>query len=179
VTTILRQLPFYEDQSSLRIHGGPAVTIRHHQIDLWVSLSRPGLPSLPPSARRFPAVLDPGFNDTFLIQERHFTDWAALALAEYQALGFLSVHGRRVPLLDADLWLHPNRPGYRDQMASKAPFRVELGTGIGVCPLPLDSPRLPLLGLLGLRRADLQLFLDCRRCRVELKTVRRFWFFGE
>ena len=86
---ILRKLPFYEAETTLRIPGGPVVPIKHHQIVLWVSVTRPGLSQFPPNARR-----------------------------------------------------------------------------------------LPLLGMLGLRRADLQVFLDCRKCQVWMRTPRRFWLFG-
>jgi hypothetical protein len=136
VPTILRKLPFYEDQRTLRIQGGPAVLIKHHQMIVWVSITQAGLLEFPAEARRFPAVLDPGFNDTFLMQEEHFRDWAGLSAQDSNVLGFLSVYGRHAPLLDADLWLHGNRAGHRDQFALHPPFRLELNSGLGVCPAP-------------------------------------------
>lgn|SRR5262249_18701725 len=176
--TILRDLPFYEDQRTLSIPDGPAITIRHHQIILWVSITPPGLVELPSSARRLPAVLDTGFNDTFLMQEQHFRAWAGQSPHAFDVLESLSVHTHRVPLLDADVWLHCNRAGHRDEFASRLPFRLELSTGIAVSPAVVGAPRLPLLGLLALRRANLHLYLDCERCRVSLRTPRRFWFIG-
>jgi hypothetical protein len=161
----------------LRVPGGPVVTIKHHQIIVWVSITEAGLPEFPPDARRLPAVLDTGFNDTFLIQEQHFTARAGLSPQDFEVLDFLSVYGRNVPLLDADVWLHRNQPGHRDWLSSQPPFRLELNSGIGVCPVLANAPRLPLLGILGLRRADLQCFIDCQGCRVSLRTPRRFWFF--
>jgi hypothetical protein len=179
VPTILRKLPFYEDQRTLRVPGGPAVTIKHHQIILWVSVTRPHAPGLPVNAGRFPAVLDTGFNDNFLLQEEHLVRWAGLAPQDLPQVDFLAAAGQRIPLHDADVWLHPNRPGFRDQFSGAPPFCLELDSGIGVWPSGLPGARrLPLLRLRGLRRADLQLWIDCQKCQVWLRTPRRFWFFG-
>src|SRR5205807_585504 len=72
-----------------------------------------------------------------------------------------------IPLREADVWIHPNVPGFRDQLANRAPFRLELPGGIAVWPAALPGARrLPLLGVAGLRRADLQVFLDCHKCQV-------------
>jgi len=179
VPTILRKLPFYEEQTTLRVPGGPAVAIKHHQIVVWVSLTRPGLSQLPVEARRFPAVLDTGFNGNFLIAEQQVVEWAGIAPQEFQWINFLVADGQPIALRDADVWIHPNQPGFRDQLSAGRPFRLELHDGIGVWPSAIPGARrLPLLGLLGLRRADLQAFLDCWRCRVWLRTPKRFWFFG-
>jgi hypothetical protein len=56
------------------------------------------------------------------------------------------------------------------------PYQID--SGIAVYPEGTPAvPRLPLLGLRGLRRADLQLHVDCRKCRVDLHTPRPFWPF--
>jgi hypothetical protein len=177
VPTILRKHPFYEDQRALRAPDGSLVTIRHHQIVVWVSITQAAPPEFPANARRFPAVLDTGFNDTFLIQEQHLAGWAGLSARDLGMLGLLTVYARRVPLLDADVWLHRNETGHRDRLSLHPPFRLELNSGIGVCPIPINAPRLPLLGMLSLRRANLQLTVDCGKCLITLRTPRRFWFF--
>jgi hypothetical protein len=175
---ILRQLPIFDQATTLRVPNGPVVPIKPLQIICWASITPPGLAALPPGAQRFPVVIDTGFNDNFLLQAQHFTTWAGLALQDFTAMDFLSVYGQRVPLLDVDIWLYRNIPGHRDQLANALPFRLQLDSGVGVCPASLNAPRLPLLGMRALRRNDLQLFLDSRACRLWLRTPRRFWFFG-
>ena len=108
--TVLRRLPFFET-STTALLGNERLTIKPYQIIVWVSITKAGLPEFPPNARRLPAVLDTGFNDTFLIQEQHFTAWAGLSPQDFEVLEFLSVYGRNVPLLDADVWLHRNQRG--------------------------------------------------------------------
>lgn len=178
MSKILRKLPFFDRATTLRIPGGPVVDLKHDQIILWVSITGPGLPECPPETPRFPAVLDTGFNDNFLIQEQHLTAWAGLSPRSLDCVEFMSAYGQNVPLLDADVWLYRNQSGHRDQLLPSPPFRLELKSGVGVCPVPVSAPRLPLLGVRGLRRAGLQLFADFHRCRVWLRTRRRFWLFG-
>jgi hypothetical protein len=142
---------------------------KHHAA--WISSNSNAL-------RRFPAVLDTGFNDTLLMQEAQFRSWAGLAPRDLEVLDFITVSTHRVPLLDADIWLHPNLSGHRDLFASEPPFRLEVSTGIGVTPATAAAPRLPLLGTLALRRARLHLNIDYEKCHVSLHTPRRLWFFG-
>lgn len=176
MASILRKLPFYEDSRTLRVPGGPVLTIKHHQIIVWVSITLPEIQEFSPNALRIPAILDIGFNDTFLIREDHFCNWAKLSPTAFAVVDFLSVYGKRAPLIDADLWLHRNVPGTRDQFLAKTPFRLEISSGIAVSN---DlQPRLPLLGMLALRQARLQLQVDFDKCRVNLAPPRRYWFFG-
>jgi hypothetical protein len=87
--------------------------------------------------------------------------------------------GLPADLVDAHVWLYSNRPGSRDELLNIPPFRFDLTTGVAVYPRgTTHAPRLPILGLQGLRWANLQLHVDCCKCRVFLRTPRRFWFFG-
>jgi hypothetical protein len=80
-------------------------------------------------------------------------------------------------LLEADVWIRPNQPGERDRFLDRDPFHLELDWGIAVHPTGMaQAPRLPLLGLRALRRAQLHLTIDGRRQRIRLRTTRRFWF---
>jgi hypothetical protein len=79
VPTILRRLPFYEHPTILRVPGGPVVDVLSHQTVIWVSVTRPGLPALPADARRFPVVLDTGFNGNLLIPESQLVGGAGVA----------------------------------------------------------------------------------------------------
>ena len=176
---ILRDLPYYDKPTTLTLPGGLLVPIKHDQIIVWVSISRPQTLDVPSAAQRFPAVLDTGFNDNFLVREQQLVAWAGIRPQELPTVDSLTADGQHIPLRDADVWLHPNRPGSRDEFTTSAPFCLELDTGIGVWPASVPGGRrLPLLGLRGLRQAGLQLFLDSRRCKVALRTPRRFWFLG-
>jgi hypothetical protein len=127
---------------------------------------------------RFPAVLDPGFNHNFVIQETQFHQWAGLHREHFRVVDHLQIYGQQMPLYPANLWLHPNQSGERDQFADRPPFCLHLDTGMGICPSALAKPRLPLLGLRALFSANLKLTLDCRRGYLSLRTSRRFWFLG-
>ncbi len=91
--TILRQLPFFDRPTPLTVPGGSVLEARHHQVIVWVSVTRPETPELPPHARRFPAVLDTGFNDNFLIREQQLIDWAGLSPQGMPVVGHLRVEG--------------------------------------------------------------------------------------
>ena len=104
--------------------------------------------------------------------------WAGLDPNDLDAIGGVRVAGQRLPLLDANVWLHSNRAGYRDEFADKLPFCIQLDSGIAIYRTgATTAPRLPLLGLRGLCRAELQLRVDCQKCRVSLRTPRQFWLF--
>jgi hypothetical protein len=134
--------------------------------------------TLDANAPRIPAVLDPGFNHNFVIQETQFLQWAGLRREHFRVVDHLRIYGQQVPLDPANLWLHPNQSGERDLFADRPPFCLHLDTGMGICPPALAKPRLPLLGLRALFSANLELTLDCRGGYLSLRTPRRFWLFG-
>jgi len=109
--------------------------------------------------------------------EEQLQQWAGLRPDHLAEIGHIHPYGERVPTRAANVWLHPNRPGQRDEFSGAPPFRVEVGSGIGVCPTPMTRPRLPLMGLRGLRFANVEVVMDCTRCRVTIRTRRRFWLF--
>ena len=176
---ILRKLPFYEGPTTLRIPGGPVVAVKHHQIIFWVSVTSSGLARPPVNVPRLPVVFDTGFNDTFLITERQLVEWARVQPGELPWIDVLKAEGRPIPLRDAEVWIHPNLPGFRDQFAPQLLFRLELRRGIGVWPSAVPGGRrLPLLGIRGLRPAGLQVAVDFQTCHLWMRTPRRFWGFG-
>jgi hypothetical protein len=131
--TILRKLPFYDRFSTVHVHGQP-LRIFPYQILVWVGLGPGGARRLDPRAPRFPAVLDTGFTDSFLIHQQQLRDFAGLQAEHLPRLNEdLRAHGRQIPLHDANLWIHPNTPGERDRFAGSAPFLLELHRGIGIC----------------------------------------------
>ena len=81
IIRLIEDLPFFDESGTVRIPDGPAVDILHNQIILWMSVTPRRAPAdaqaiIPLGVRRFPAVLDFGFNDCFLVNERHLRDWA-------------------------------------------------------------------------------------------------------
>jgi hypothetical protein len=76
---LIQDLPFFDEATTTRIPGGPVVSILHNQIILWVSVTPHHSPydreaELPQDKHRISALLDTGFNDCFLVNERHLTD---------------------------------------------------------------------------------------------------------
>ncbi len=168
---------FFETHSTVRLPDGP-VTIRPFQIIVWVSLHPMGRPILPENAARFPAILDLGHSHNFSITEFQLSRWAGLSPNSLQVLGSVKITANRLPLLGANIWIHSNRSGERDQFSDQPPFCIPLDSGIALYPHETPhAPRLPLLGLRGLRRANLQLHVDCQHCSVSLRTPKRLWFF--
>jgi hypothetical protein len=175
---ILRKLPFYDRSSTVHVHGQP-LRIFPYQIIIWVSLGPGRARDLDPLTSRFPAVLDTGFTDSFLIHQQQLRVFAGLQAEHLPRLTEgLRSYGRHIPLHDANLWIHPNKPGERDHFTGSAPFLLELHRGIGICRDADLYPRLPLLGARALRQAQLQVFLDYCQCQVSMRTPRRWWIFG-
>jgi hypothetical protein len=175
---ILRELPFYDRATTIEVQGR-RYPVQGYQIVVWVSLSFYGLQELDPRTPRFPAVLDTGFTDTFLIHEQHLREFAGLRLSHLPRVpGAFHVRGRTIPVHAGNVWLHANKPGARDEFSPRRPFFIEIPWGVGVCSDAEVYPRFPLLGNRALRRAELQLSIDYRNCRVSLRTASRFRLFG-
>ncbi|MBW3539378.1 MAG: hypothetical protein KY476_03840 [Planctomycetes bacterium] len=177
--TLLRRLPFFTHSTTTSLHGR-TVRIKADQIVVWVSLSPPATRHLDPRVPRFPAILDTGCNHNFVIRERHLIEWAGIHPGSLRRLSRVRTRGRSAVELNADIWLHRNRAGERDQFNGAPPVLLETQPAIIV--VPDDSadthPRLPLLGLRALRWAKLDLHIDSRRCRVTIRRRRRFGLFA-
>jgi hypothetical protein len=105
---ILRRLPFRDVPSTVEVVG-ETVEVRAYQIIVWVSLGVGGV--LGAEAPRFPAVLDTGHSHNVSLQEHQLDHWAGLPLETLERLGTILVNRQEVPLGEADLWIHRNRPG--------------------------------------------------------------------
>jgi hypothetical protein len=177
VTTILRGLPYFDARTVVVVRNRE-VPIKPQQIVVWVSLADIEQSELVSGTPRFPAILDTGCSHNFAIREEHLIQWAGLRPEYFRKIGDTRVNNVAVSLHHADVWLHGNEPGRRDEMRNDRPFCLELDQGIMVYPTGTpNAPRLPLLGLRGLKWARLQLAIDCEHRRVRLRTPRRFWFF--
>ncbi len=166
--TIVEQLPFFDQPTSLRIPGGVAVSIKQFQIIVWVAITDVGLPDCPDEAPRLPAVVDTGFNHNFVIQSNQLHDWAGIQSSDLIYVSNISVRGQRVPLREADVWIFPNQPGFRDQLLRVPPFRLQLDSGIAICADDMQYPRLPLIGLRAICRNQLDLQIDATERRVTI-----------
>jgi len=178
MTTILRSLPYFDARTVVVVRN-QEVSIKPHQIIVWVSLTESEQRESTTGTPRFPAVLDTGFSHNFGIREEHLIRWAGMQPGYLRKIGVVRVNNVTASLHGAHVWLHRNQPGKRDESGNEPPFSMELNQGIVVYPArALNAPRLPVLGLRGLKWARLHLSIDSEHRRVWLRTPRRFWFFG-
>jgi hypothetical protein len=179
VSAILRDLPYSDQPSTVEVRGR-TFAVKRDQIILWISLSEKGLGQLDPRTPRFPAILDTGCNCNLLINQRQLATWAGIHPQHLPKLSSLNLAGERLSQFAANVWLHPNVRGQRDEFGAGPPYQLELLPGIAVYPArqgrPL-YPRLPLLGLRTFRLTGLQVCLDCHRLRLTIRTPHRFWPF--
>jgi hypothetical protein len=134
-----------------------AEEVKPCQIVVLVSIADQGLVALDREAPRFPAILDTGNNHNFAIRQEQPERWAPMILPR---TGRVEIGGFSAPVLGANVWIHPNRPGTTDP-SGQPPFCLELKRGIIVYPAGVPNPaRLPILGLRGLIRNQLRLIID-------------------
>src|SRR5438132_1168718 len=113
--TILDKLPFYDDFTTVTVQGH-SYQILPWQIVVWVSLGPKGVRELDPRVPRFPAILDTGFTDTFLIHEQQLRRFAGLRPEHLRRRSdMFRPHGRQIPIHAANIWMHRNQPGERDR----------------------------------------------------------------
>ena len=84
--TILRHLPFSE-RDDIAFVRGERVRVKAYQIIAWVSLSVKRVATWEPGTPTFPAILDPGHNHNFSIQEEQLIRWAGLRPETLPILG--------------------------------------------------------------------------------------------
>jgi len=159
---IVDRLPVPATERPLAIPGWPSVMSKTLQPIVWISIGRSGVFDLPENAPRIPAVLDTGFNQTLLIQDRHLEDWAGIKLADLPVFPQESAtHGTQVwPFRMADVWLHPNVSGRDGAATNERPFCLEMHPGILVVSPRQRQQRLPVLGTRGLARNRVQTTLE-------------------
>jgi len=181
--TVLRELPYFEEITEI-IGPGIQEHANAYQIIVWVSVTPVEQFELPPTLRRFPAILDIGLNHNFAIAPVHLRAWAGLHWNTLAEEGVQRLFGNvPVPTRRAYLWLHPNQSGSRDLIDPfRSAVKIELNDGIAVDgnggqvgeddrTKTLRAPRLPLIGLRALTGAGCQLHLDCARRMVSLDTL--------
>lgn len=137
---------------------------------------------LPPQPRRFPAILDIGLTDNFVISPLQLRMWMNMDWRDFPEEGAVRFYSGeiRVPSKRAFLWIHPNQYGWRDQLDPLRPaVRMEVTEGITIYgkgeqigddprTTSLRSPRLPLIGLRALTGMKAQLRIDSGSQKVWL-----------
>jgi hypothetical protein len=177
VSIVLHNPPYFDRRTTVVVRGREE-QVKPTQIILWASLTEVGRDRLDPTTPRFPVILDTGLSHNFSIGEELLSRWAGLDRRSLVKLRDITIGRHVVPLHEAEVWLHPNRPGQRDEFRDRPPFALQLESGIAVYPSEMSAtPRLPLLGLRGLQWSQLHLTIDCARRRVTLRT-RWPWPFG-
>jgi hypothetical protein len=169
MSAILRRLPFKEVADELAV-GLERIRIKPYQIIVWVSVTTRSVLELPGHAPRIPAILDTGHSDNFSIRREHLSRWAQLDEAALPQLRRIRDRGRLVPVHAANLWIHRNVPGKRDEYSRHTPWLLPLKQGIAVYPDEAQFPRLPLLGMRALVRNKLYFTMDPERCVVNVRT---------
>jgi hypothetical protein len=153
---ILEQLPISEVGWVVPTPDG-VEEAKPFQIILLVSIADQSIIDLPADAPRFPAILDTGLNHNFAMRREQFDRWAPIGVPQ---VGRVEVQRFSVPLLAANVWIHPNRAGTIEPSGQPL-FCLELKGGIAVYPPNVPNPaRLPTLGLRGLIRNNLRLTID-------------------
>jgi len=176
---ILRDLPFFDHPTTIEV-GGRRYPVPPRQHLVWVSVSHKGQREPSAGMPRFPALYDSGFTGAFLIHREHLRRWAGLHPDHLSPLNkVMRPPGHRVPLHAANVWLHPNKRGKRDEFSVAAPFLLDIppDDGIGICGEGEVYPRLPLLGPLAFRPSGMEVCIDHAKYRINARTPRRFWFF--
>jgi hypothetical protein len=138
MTILLHQMPFAEQAEEVAV-GTERVRVRPYQILIWVSLSAKRVMDLPPTAARFPAILDTGHNHNFSLRCKHLDRWARIDPDQLPGLGTVREGGRRATLYPLNVWLHCNKPGERDRFANRPAYCLELPQGVAVYPDEVDS----------------------------------------
>jgi hypothetical protein len=174
MATILRRLPFSE-RDDIAFVRGERVRVKAYQIIAWVSLSVKRVATWEPGTPSFPAILDPGHNHNFSIQEEQLIRWAGLRPETLPILGHARQGGRHLPLLGASVWIQPNERGQRDRLTNRTPHRLALPRGIAVYPVGSGFPPLPLIGLRALTTNNLVFTINGRRREVDLRTQWKWW----
>ncbi len=153
---VIDRLPISEQVWKVSTPDGEDV-VKPYQIIVFVSITAKNIRELPHDSPRLPVVLDTGHNYNFAIRRAQLERWSSLALPR---TGQIEVGGSIIPLLAANLWIHPNREGTIEPNVAPA-FLLEVKEGIAAYPPIVANPaRLPILGLRGIIRNGLKLTLE-------------------
>ncbi len=172
MATIVENLPFRPYETTIKIPGSDAEeTVLHRQIIVWLTLTTPDQFELPSVSLRFPAVLDPAFNESFIITQAQLRAWAEIEANELPAAEVpnVRVYDHIVTPRYANLWLHRNVPYERDELLDD-PHPLEIDAGVIISPED-QRPRLPLLGLRAIEASRLRVIIDGDNQLVSIDSI--------
>ncbi len=146
----------------VQVKSGERIQIWPRETIVWVSVTPPTFIALPANWPRFPAVVDCGFNSTFLISELQLQTWAgidrqSLPTPPADMTGGPTIRGRAVRMFEAAIWIHPNVSGMTDLDSRHEPFALYATPRVIVSPPGKALARLPLIGMKILEDNGLQL----------------------
>jgi len=149
----------------VQVKSGERIQIWPRQTIVWVSVTPPTFIALPTEWPRFPAVVDSGFNSTFLISELQLRAWAGIDLQRLPTppddrTGHPTIRGRAVRMFEGAVWIHTNVSGTIDLDSRHEPFVLYATPGVIVSPPGKAFARLPLIGMKILEDNGLQLAFD-------------------
>jgi hypothetical protein len=117
-----------------------------------------------------------GFSLNFAIQEEQLRTWTGISRRDFRVIGRSRINQQHLRLYGANIALHANAAGKRDEFRDVEPGRLSLREGIVIYPSGSAlGPRLPLLGLRALAQNRLVAIFDGQRC--ELTIRRKRWVF--
>lgn len=156
---VINRIPVPGLERNVLLPSGQLIAIRRFQPVVWISISLPAVADLPLSTASFPAVIDTGFNQTLLIQDRHLEQWAGIRAADLRVFPSESAQygGQVWRFRIADIWLRPNIAGQAEVEPQSPAYCLETHPGILVLSLSEREQRLPVLGMRALARNRVQL----------------------
>jgi len=162
---IVERLPYSGVRGVVTCPGG-FLAVRREQIILSVSL----VEAVAPAIGQFPMLLDTGCGFNVVISQEHLERWAGFDRPSLTKIAEIDINEdlRRIPCYDLNLLIHKNVPGTA-LVAPTPPFFVGLSDGVAVVPTSAGSyPRIPTLGMRGLRCANLRVEIDAQHRMVSM-----------
>jgi len=172
MSVIVENLPFHPYETRVHLPGrSEEVVVLPRQIIVWLSLTKPDVLTATASLR-FPAVLDTGLNESFVISRGQLIDWASvreddLPLADDRRI---RVYEDAVFPRDANLWMYQNLPFTNAEVSDAPPLLIEIDAGILISG-DLKKPRLPLIGMRAIESAGLYVTVDGSRQSVSIQRL--------
>lgn len=102
----------------------------------------------------FPALVDTGCNESFLIHQWHLERWVRLPVQSFLAATKPPrLFGHRCPIIRADIWLHRNLGAAADHSQRAAKLQVSDGVTVSAIrtsqTFPMEAPLAPQPGTFG------------------------------
>lgn len=142
---------------------GRTLRAYHDQLFVWATLTAGPRTRPAVGAALFPVLIDTGFNEAFLMQQRQAEEWMTpTVFATFKTTGSRLKIGQEVMLAwDIALWVYPNVPGTREPDPSQSPVWIDLPPGVMLTPPgSAYTKEKPLLGLRAIRFNRLSLRID-------------------